>query len=90
VVLSCVIQNRNTWCAALQSTGEEKSQTMQDRSQKKATAQEQKLFISDLHPAVNKARGEGPLLPARGVQTALGALGDLQKERGERSRETRW
>lgn len=62
---------------------------MQDRSQKKATAQEQKLFISDLHPAVNKARGEGPLLPAWGEQTALGALGELQKERGrETERDT--
>lgn len=62
---------------------------MQDRSQKKATAQEQKLFISDLHPAVNKARGEGPLLPARGEQTGLGTLGELQKERGrETERDT--
>lgn len=60
---------------------------MQDRSQKKATAQEQKLFISDLHPAVNKTRRQGPLLPAWGEQTALGALGESQKKRWRGGRE---
>jgi len=34
--------------------GEQGSQTMQQRSQQKAIAQEQKLFLSDLHPAVTK------------------------------------
>lgn len=53
---------------------------MQDRSQKKAKAQEQKLFISDLHPAVNKVRRYGPLLLAQGEQTAPGSLGESEKK----------
>lgn len=53
---------------------------MQDRSQKKATAQEQKLFISDLHPAVNKARGEGP--PSPGRTNSSGHTGGPAKREG--------
>lgn len=58
--------------------GGQGSQTMQERSHQKARAQEQKLFLSDLHPAVNKMRFlRVPPSSVRGEQTASGPLGEF-------------
>lgn len=64
----CNSEQEHLVCASSKHEAGQGSQTMRERSQQKATAPKQKLFLSDLHPAVNKMRFlrvPGPIGPGR-------------------------
>jgi hypothetical protein len=81
VGLSCVIQNRDTWCAALQSTGgaEKPNNAREVSTQRDSTSTNQ--FLCDLHPVVNKKRVPRGPLPhqSRENKQILALLGSSKK-----------